>query len=193
MTCLKSSFRSNRGLKSEQTPFVIVTPRLGQKAPEFVLPDSENNPRSLGEFTKQGTVALAFFPFAFSGICDKEMCTFRDSLGTLRAFKAMIVGISVDSAYSLRAFAKTYNLQFPLLSDFNRRVSKLYCVLQESWIGLGYKGVVRRSLFLVDGRGILRYRWLATAPSEEPPYQDVMRAAEKLSLQPTIFIRAKKR
>jgi len=171
-----------------------VAPRLGQKAPEFVLPDNENNIRSLDEFTERGTVVLAFFPFAFSGVCDKEMCTFRDSLGTLRALKAMTVGISVDSTYSLRAFAQTYNLQFPLLSDFNRRVAKLYCVLQDSWIGLDYKGVAKRSVFLVDGRGILRFRWIASTPSEEPPYQEVWRAAEKVGgAQPTIFIRARHR
>ena len=170
-----------------------MAPKLGQKAPEFVLPDSENNIRSLDEFTKHGAVViLAFFPFAFSGVCDKEMCTFRDSLVTLRALKAMVAGISVDSTYSLRAFAQTYNLQFPLLSDFNRRVAKLYSVLQDSWVGLGYKGVARRSIFLVDGRGILRYRWIASTPSEEPPYQEVLRTAEKISSQPTIFIRAKR-
>lgn len=170
---------------------MLVAPRLGQKAPEFVLPDGGNNIRSLNEFVKQGTVMLAFFPFAFSGVCDKEMCTFRDYQETLEAFRAVIVGISVDSAYSLRAFATTYNLQFPLLSDFNRRVSRLYGVLQDSWIGLGYKGVARRSVFLVDSRGILRYRWTAAnTPSEEPPYQDILRAVEKLTVQPTIFIRA---
>jgi len=170
-----------------------VGPRLGKKAPDFVLPDSENKFRSLGEFTNLGTAVLAFFPFVFSGVCDKEMCTFRDSLGTLKAFKSMIIGISVDSTYALRAFAQTYNLQFPLLSDFNRKVAKLYCVLQDSWIGLGYKGVARRSVFLVNERGILRYRWVAKSPSEEPPYEEVIRAEERVSVRPTIFIRAKHR
>jgi len=157
-----------------------VAPRLGQKVPEFALPDTDGRIRSLDDFAKEGTVVLAFFPFAFSGTCDKEMCALRDSFGALRDSKAQPVGISVDSSFSLRAFAQTYNLQYPLLSDFNRKVSKLYGVLQDPWVGLGYRGVAKRSVFLVDGRHILRYRWVTEVPSDEPPYQEVMKAAEKL-------------
>ena len=157
-----------------------MTPRIGQKAPEFALPDADKKTRSLGEFTKQGTTMLAFFPFAFSGTCDKEMCAFRDGFGMLQASGAQLVGISVDSSYSLKAFAQTYNLQFPLLSDFNKKVTKLYGVLQDPWVGLGYKGVAKRSVFLVDRRGILRYRWVTDVPSDEPPYQEVMKTVQKL-------------
>jgi len=154
---------------------------MGQKVPEFTLPDTEKKDRTLGEFTKRGAVMLAFFPFAFSGTCDKEMCAFRDDFGRLQASGSQLVGISVDSTYSLKAFAQTYNLQFPLLSDFNKKVTKLYGVLQDPWVSLGYRAVAKRSVFVVDGRGILRYRWVTDAPSEEPPYQEVMRAAEKLT------------
>lgn len=170
-----------------------MAPRLGQKAPDFALPDTESKVRSLEEFTREGSTLLAFFPFAFSGVCDKEMCTIRDGLAQLQAAKAKVVGISVDSTFTLKAFAQTYNLQFPLLSDFNRKVSKLYGVLQDPWVGLGYRGVAKRSVFLVDGKGMLRYRWVTDAPSQEPPYQEVVKAAERLSVQPTIFIRAKRR
>jgi peroxiredoxin len=159
-----------------------VVPRIGQKAPEFVLPDTDKMIRSLGEFTKQGTVVLVFFPFAFSGTCDKEMCTFRDSLGTLQASGAQLFGVSVDSSYSLKAFAQTYNLQFPLLSDFNKKVAKLYGVLQDSWVALGYKGVAKRSVFVIDRRGILRYRWVTDVPSDEPPYPEIMKVAQNLTL-----------
>lgn len=155
--------------------------RLGQKMPEFALPDSDKKVRSLSEFTQKGTVLLAFFPFAFSGTCDKEMCTFRDGFGTLQSSGAQLVGISVDSTYSLKAFSQTYNLQFPLLSDFNKKVIRLYGVLQDPWVGLGYKGVAKRSVFLADGREILRYRWVTDVPSEEPPYPEVMKAAQKLA------------
>lgn len=157
-----------------------MVPRIGQKAPEFALPDTDRKTRSLGEFTRQGETILAFFPFAFSGTCDKEMCMFRDDFGILRASGVQLVGISVDSSYSLKAFAQTYNLWFPLLSDFNKKVMKLYGVLQDSWVGLGFKGVAKRSVFLVDRRSILRYRWVTDAPSNEPPYQEVMKAVQKL-------------
>ena len=154
--------------------------RIGQKVPDFALPDSDKVARKLGEFIQKGPVVLAFFPFAFSGTCDKEMCTFRDGFGALQNAGAQLVGISVDSAYSLKAFAQTYNLQFPLLSDFNKKVTRLYDVLQDPWVGLGYKGVAKRAIFLLDARGVLRYRWVTDVPSEEPPYAEVMKAAQKL-------------
>ncbi len=160
---------------------MVVVVRIGQKAPEFALPDSDKKVRPLSEFTQQGTVVLAFFPFAFSGTCDKEMCTFRDGFGALQGSGAQLVGVSVDSSYSLKAFAQTYNLQFPLLSDFNKKVAKLYGVLQDPWVSLGYRGVAKRSVFLVDNRGILRFKWVTDVPSEEPPYQEVMKAAQKLA------------
>ncbi len=155
--------------------------RLGQKVPEFTLPDADKKVRSLGEFTKQGAVILAFFPFAFSGVCDKEMCTFRDGFGALQEAGVQLVGISVDSSYSLKAFAQTYNLQFPLLSDFNKKVVRLFGILQDPWVGLGYKGVAKRAVMLVDRRGMLRYRWVTDVPSEEPPYAEVTKAARKLA------------
>jgi peroxiredoxin len=157
-----------------------VVLRLGQKAPEFSLPDTERNTRSLGEFKKDGVVIVAFFPFAFSGICDREMCTFRDGFSQLQAAGARLIGVSVDSSYSLKAFAQTYNLQFPLLSDFNKKVVRLYGVLQDPWVGLGYKGVSKRAVFIIDKRGMLRYRWATDAPSNEPPYAEVMKSAQKL-------------
>lgn len=155
--------------------------RIGQKAPDFALPDTDNRIRSLGEFTHAGNVLVAFFPFAFSGVCDKEMCTFRDGFSSLQGSGANVVGVSVDSSYSLKAFSATYNLQFPLLSDFNKRVSKLYGVLQDPWVAHGYKGVAKRSVFLVDRRGILRYKWVTDVPSVEPPYSEVVKAAQKLT------------
>lgn len=154
--------------------------RIGQKVPDFALPDSDNRTRSLEEFTQKGPVILAFFPFAFSGTCDKEMCMFRDGFGTLEGFGTRLVGVSVDSTFALKAFSQTYNLQFPLLSDFNKKTTKLYGVLQDPWVGLGYKGVAKRSIFLVDGRAMLRYRWVTDVPSDEPPYAEVMKAAQKL-------------
>ena len=154
--------------------------RLGQKVPEFALPDADQKTRSLAELTRQGPVVLAFFPFAFSGVCDKEMCTFRDGFGALQEAGVQLVGISVDSSYSLKAFAQTYNLQFPLLSDFNKKTVKLYGVLQDTWAGLDYKGVAKRAIMAVDQQRRLRYRWVTDDPSEEPPYAEVVKAAQKL-------------
>jgi glutaredoxin-dependent peroxiredoxin len=159
-----------------------VVIRIGQKVPAFALPDSDRKLRSLGEFTAHGPVILAFFPFAFSGTCDKEMCAFRDGFGEMYSSNAQVVGVSVDSAFALKAFAQTYNLQFALLSDFNKKVAKIYGVLQESWVGLGYKGVAKRAVFVIDGRGMLRYRWVTDVPSDEPPYPGIFEAVQRLEV-----------
>ena len=154
--------------------------RLGQKVPDFALPDAEQRTRTLAEFMSHGPVVLAFFPFVFSGVCDKEMCTFRDGFGALQGAGVQLVGISVDSSFSLKAFAQTYNLQFPLLSDFNKKVAKQYGVLQDPWVSLGYKGVAKRAVMVIDLKGRLRYRWVTDVPAEEPPYAEVVKAVQKV-------------
>ena len=154
--------------------------RVGQRVPEFVLPDTEKRERSLAEFTQRGKTVLLFFPFAFSGVCDKEMCVFRDSGTKLNSINSQVVGISVDSLFTLKVFAQTYNIQFPLLSDFNKKVSRAYGVLHQAWVAFGYKGVSKRAAFVIDGKGILRYRWSTEAPSNEPPYEEILSALGKL-------------
>jgi peroxiredoxin len=158
-----------------------MTPRIGQRVPAFTLPDIDKRDRALSEFVQRGKVVIAFFPFAFSGGCDREMCTFRDSTAKLNSLKAQVIGISVDSVYTLKVFAQTYGIEFPLLSDFNKKVIRMYGVMQDPWVNLGYKGVSKRSVFVVDGRGILRYKWVTDAPGEEPPYDQVISALAKIS------------
>jgi peroxiredoxin len=154
--------------------------RIGQRVPDFSLPDTNKQERKLSEFTQRGKTVLLFFPFAFSGPCDKEMCVFRDGTAKLNSVNAQVVGISVDSVFTLKVFAQTYNLQFPLLSDFNKKVSKAYGVIHDTWVTLGYKGVAKRAALVLDGKGILRYKWVTDAPSNEPPYDEVMAALAKL-------------
>jgi len=156
--------------------------RIGQKAPAFALPDVENKVCSLGELAQDGTVVLAFFPFAFSGACDKEMCAFRDAMPAFQGARARVIGVSVDSTFTLKAFSQTYNLPFLLLSDFNKTVARLYGVLQDSWATLEYKGVAKRSVFVIDKRGYVRYKWVTDTATDEPPYADVVRAAQKLAV-----------
>jgi peroxiredoxin len=154
--------------------------RIGQRVPDFSLPDTERKERRLSEFTQKGKTVLLFFPFAFSGTCDKEMCVFRDDMVKINSMNVQVVGISVDSVFTLKVFAQTYNLQFPLLSDFNKKISKAYGVLQETWVSHGYKGVSKRAVLVLDGKGILRYKWVTDAPSNEPPYEEILAALNKL-------------
>jgi peroxiredoxin len=157
-----------------------MTPRVGQRVPDFTLPDTDKRDRKLSEFVQRGKVVIAFFPFAFSGTSDREMCTFRDSIAKLNAVKAQVVGISVDSLFTLKVFAHTYAIEFPLLSDFNKKVIRAYGVIQDQWVDFGYKGVAKRAVFVVDAKGILRYKWATDVPAEEPPYDQVISALTKI-------------
>lgn len=154
--------------------------RIGQRVPDFALPDQNKQERKLSEFTQKGKTLVLFFPFAFSGVCDKEMCVFRDDMQRLTSLNAQVVGVSVDSVYALKVFAQTYNLQFPLLSDFNKKVIRAYDVFQDPWGSVGYKGVAKRAAFVLDGKGILRYRWVTDNPGDQPPFDEVFAALSKI-------------
>jgi peroxiredoxin len=154
---------------------------VGQKAPDFTLVDTALKPRSLHEFLQEGKpVILAFFPGAFTGVCTKEMCTFRDSLGRLQNANATLVAISVDSPFANKAFAEHNNLTFPLLCDYNREVVRLYDVYHEDFAGLKGYVAAKRSVFVLDGTGTVRYKWVTENPGIEPPYEEVFRAVESL-------------
>lgn len=154
--------------------------RIGQKVPDFSLFDSGGKERRLSDFTQKGTVTIVFFPFAFSGVCDREMCTFRDELVGAGSHRGNVLGISVDSVFTLKIFRETYDLGFPLLSDFNKKVTRAFDVLQDPWVEFGYRGVAKRSVFVVDRKGVLRYRWITEDPGQEPPYDQIAAAAGKL-------------
>ena len=127
----------------------------GQKAPSFTLLDTEKNEVSLGDLNGQNVILL-FFPLAFTGVCTTELCSVRDDLSSYNDSNAKVLGISVDSLFSLEKFKAEQNLNFPLLSDFNREVSALYGAQYEEFV-LGMKGVAKRSAFVIDGEGTVRY------------------------------------
>ncbi|MEN3027411.1 MAG: peroxiredoxin [Chlorobiota bacterium] len=154
---------------------------VGQKAPDFQLVDTELCPRSLQEFLGDGKpVVLAFFPGAFTGVCTKEMCTFRDSFSRLREANANLVAISVDGPFANKAFAVENNLPFPVLSDYNREVVRLYNVYHEDFAGLKGYTAAKRAVFVLDETGTVRYRWVTENPAIEPPYEEVLQAVEQL-------------
>src|SRR5204863_8197598 len=128
---------------------------VGSKAPDFTLMNEDRQPVTLsGE--KGHPVVLAFFPAAFSSVCQKELCTFRDSMAKLNQAKAKVYGISVDTFFTLKAFKDQQRLSFPLLSDFNKQTIRDYGVFNEDMIGL--KGIAKRSTFVIDQDGMVRHR-----------------------------------
>ncbi|HUL43041.1 MAG TPA: peroxiredoxin [Bacteroidota bacterium] len=149
--------------------------KQGDKAPQFSLIDTERKERSLAEFFGKKTV-LAFYPGAFTGVCTKEMCAFRDSLSQLNTLSAQVVGISVDSPFSNKAFAAANNLTFPLLSDYTRVVSKTYGGIHEDFAGLKGYTASKRAVFVLDKSGVVTYVWISDNPGVEPPYDEVRKA-----------------
>jgi len=149
--------------------------KVGDKAPAFTLFDSERKERSLSEFLGKKTV-LVFFPGAFTGVCTKEMCTFRDSLSSFNSMGAQVVGISVDAPAALKGFSDVNKLAFPLLSDFTREISKKYCWIYESFGGIPGLTTSKRSVFVLDGKGIVKYVWITENAGVEPDYNEVNKA-----------------
>lgn len=150
---------------------------VGSAAPDFTLSNQDNQPVTLSA-QRGAPVVLAFFPAAFSSVCTKELCTFRDSMSTLNSAKAQVYGISVDTFFTLKAFQKDQNLTFSLLSDFNKDVIKAYDVYNPDMIGL--KGISRRAVFVVDGQGLIRHAEVLADARNEPNYQaafDAIRAS----------------
>jgi len=145
---------------------------VGQSAPDFTLYDSEKTKVTLSDFKGQ-PVLLLFFPFAFSSVCTKELCLLRDNIADYKDVNAKVLGISVDSLYSLARFKKDQQLNFTLLSDFNKEVSNRYGVLYETF-GYNMRGVAKRAAFVIDREGIVRYAEVLDNASELPNFEAIV-------------------
>ena len=149
---------------------------VGAKAPQFTLVDTTKAPRSpITEFAGK-KIVLLFYPGAFTGVCDKEMCNFRDSLSAYNSLNAQVIGISVDSPWANKAFAQHYNLTFPLLSDFDRSLIKQFGIVFEGLGGVKGYNVAKRAVYVIDEKGIVKYAWVSEIPGVEPPYDEVKKA-----------------
>ena len=146
---------------------------VGSVGPDFTLPNQDREPVTLSA-QRGRPVVLAFFPAAFSSVCEKELCTFRDALAQLNKANAQVLGISVDTFFALKAFRDQQRLTFPLLSDFNKNVIRDYGVFNEDMIGL--RGIAKRAVFVLDKQGVVRHREVLDDARNEPDYQRVLDA-----------------
>lgn len=153
--------------------------KVGDKAPDFILPDTELKPRSLTEFLGKKTV-LAFFVGAFTSVCTKEMCEFRDSMARLTDLRAQIIGISVSDPFSNKAFAEKNRLTFPILSDYKREIIKTYGIELPNFAGLAGYTTAKRAIFILDEAGIVRYVWITDDPAVEPNYVEIEAFLKKM-------------
>ena len=140
-------------------------------APDFTLMNQDRQPVTLSTAVQAGPVVLAFFPAAFSSVCQQEMCTFRDSIATLGAAKAQVFGISTDTFFALKAWGDQQHFGFPLLSDYNKEVIRQYGVVNPDMIGL--KDIAKRAVFVVDQAGKVRHKEVLDDARNEPDYAAV--------------------
>jgi len=143
----------------------------GDKAPDFTLYDSDKNKVSLSDYRGKN-VLLLFFPLAFTSVCTAELCSVRDNLKMYEKLDVQPIGISVDTLHTLAKFKAEQNLNFPLLSDFNKEVSKLYGSIYETF-GYDMKGVSKRSAFLIDKEGDIEYAEVLDNAGLQPDFSAI--------------------
>ncbi len=142
--------------------------QIGEKAPIISLFDTEKNQVALGG-TEKNTVIL-FFPLAFTGTCTTELCNIRDNISIYNNTNAQVLGVSVDSLFTLGKFKVEQNLNFPLLSDFNKEASKAFGVLYDIFPAFGMQGVSKRAAFVLDKEGVVRYAEVCPTPGDLPNF-----------------------
>lgn len=151
----------------------------GAPAPEFNLRSTNGDMVSLTS-QRGSAVVLAFFPASFTGVCQTEMCTLRDTLAEFNDMDCAVYGISVDPPFSQAEFHKQNDLNFPLLSDFTGQTVAAYGVSLENLAGIDGYTVAQRSVFVVDSHGNVAWSWVSDSPLNEPPYDEVKSAVSSL-------------
>lgn len=129
-------------------------------------------------FDGQEVTVLAFFPGAFTNVCTKEMCEFRDSMSKLNSLGAKVIGISVDTPFSLDEFREQYDLNFMLVSDNRKEIIDQYRV-RTDFEDMGFTGLAKRALFIVKD-GEIVYSQVMDNPDQMPDFEDLEEALEDI-------------
>ena len=156
-----------------------MTVTIGSKAPDFSLFDSDKKNVTLSDFAGKN-ILLLFFPQAFTSTCTKELCAVRDDIGRYSNTNAQVIGISVDSVFTLKKYKEEQQYNFPLLSDFNKEVSARYDSLYDNWI-LDMKGVSKRSAFIIDKTGFIQYAEVLESAGDVPNFESINEKLASLS------------
>lgn len=153
--------------------------QTGQQAPDLTLYDSAKQKVSLSDY-KGKNVLLLFFPQAFTSVCTKELCSTRDNIALYNQANAQVFGISVDSIFTLAKFKEEQNLNFPLLSDFNKEASTAYGCLYDTFV-FDMKGVSKRAAFIIDKAGVVRYAEVLETASDLPDFTAIQKTLAQLN------------
>lgn len=152
---------------------------IGQHAPEFSLYDTEKNKVSSADL-KGKDLLLLFFPQAFTRVCTNELCAIRDDIERYNSSGVQVIGISVDSVFTLAKYKEEQKYNFPLLSDFNKEVSIAYDTIYTDWI-LDMKGVSKRSAFIIDKEGMIRYAEVLENAGDVPDFTAIHKVLNGLN------------
>ncbi len=148
--------------------------KVGDQAPDFTLKNTEQEYVKLSELNKDSQVVVFFFPLAFTSVCTTELCTVRDDFSSYEALNAKVVGVSVDSPFTLASFKEQESYNFELLSDFNKEASTAYGAIYEELMGL--KGVAKRSTFVIGKDGKVKFAEVLPSPGDLPNFEAVKEA-----------------
>lgn len=154
--------------------------KVGDKAPSFSLVSDEKKTLTLSDY-KGKNVVLLFFPLAFTGVCTEELCTMRDNLNVYEKLNAAILGVSVDSPFTLEKFKQEQSYNFPLLSDFNKDASRAYDALYEEFPAFGMQGVSKRAAFVIDKEGMIQYKEVCASPGDLPDFDAIQHTLSNLN------------
>jgi glutaredoxin-dependent peroxiredoxin len=152
---------------------------INDKAPDFKLFNTVKQEVTLSD-SKGKNVVLLFFPLAFTSTCTAELCNIRDNYALYNNLNAVVYGISVDSLFVLGKFKEEQKLNFELLSDFNHDVSEAYGSLYPLF-GFGMKHVGKRSAFILDKEGVIKYTEVLENAGHEPNYEAMKTCLESLN------------
>lgn len=152
---------------------------VGQAAPNFTLFNTDKQPVSLEQF-KGKNVLILFFPLAFTGVCTTELCNIRDNIAVYNNANAEVLGISVDSLFTLGKFKEEQNLNFQLLSDFNKETAAAYGALYENFV-FDMRGVAKRSAFIVDKNGNIAYAEVLESAGDLPNFAAIQSKLAELA------------
>ena len=153
---------------------------IGQAAPNFTLFDTDKKPVSLADFKGQNVVLL-FFPLAFTGVCTAELCNIRDNIAIYNNSNATVLGISVDSLFTLGKFKEEQKLNFSLLSDFNKAATSAFGVLYDVFPAFEMQGVSKRSAFVVDKERVVQYAEVCPTPGDLPNFEAIQTTLNTLN------------
>lgn len=157
--------------------------KVGDIAPDFTLKNFDNEAFTLSNFKGKKNVVLLFFPAVGTSVCEKELCSTRDSMKDYENLDAQVIAISVDMPFAQKLWHDKHHFNFPVVSDFNKEVSKAYDAIYDTWLPekFALKGVAKRSAFVIDKNGVIQYAEVLEVAGNEPNYNAIQETLKKLA------------